>query len=74
MRQTASTVRAVVEVTLRGSALLPGLGAQPILGLAQLGGEVLAEVLRCVQRTDLNLRAAVERGSLEPLDRLLDRR
>ena len=48
------------------------LGAQPRLALAQLRGELVAEVVSLEDRTNLDL-ALLERGALEPLDRLVQR-
>src|SRR3954447_19402213 len=75
--QIASIVRFVAELTrsaMRGLGLLPlllgGLLAQPLLLVAQLGGELLAEVVGLDELAQLHL-AVRERGALQPLERLL---
>src|SRR5919199_1013506 len=72
IRQTASIARWVADGAT-ASVLLGGLLAQPLVGLAQLGGELLAEVVGLEDRAQLDLHAAAERCALEPLDRLLAR-
>src|SRR5690349_8045533 len=47
-----------------------GLGAEPVLGVAQLGGERGSEVLGLEHLPHLDL-AALERNALHPLDRLI---
>src|SRR3954468_15452323 len=76
MRQTASTTRwtstSVIDAVLPPSALLLRLdgGAQLILLLAQLGGELLAEVLGLGDLAHLDLGVA-EGCLLHPLEHLL---
>jgi hypothetical protein len=48
-----------------------GLFAQAIVGVAQFGRELLAEVLGLEDRTQLDLDAPVERRALQPVDRRL---
>src|SRR6266511_3747698 len=59
------TIRRTFRLLLRGH-----FRAQPLLLLPELGSERRAEVLRLEHLAKLDLRAAVEGGALEPLDRL----
>src|SRR5262249_17303485 len=72
IRQTASIARWVADDLTR--LILDGPLAQPLVGLAQLRRELLAEVVGLEDLAQLDLDTAVERRSLEPLDRLLARR
>src|SRR4029079_11369721 len=58
----------------RASALLD-LRADPLLLLAQLGRELVAELLHLIDLADLDLRGAGHRvrAALDPLERLLER-
>ena len=47
--------------------------AQAFFLLPQLRSEILAKILRLKHLTDLKLGAAIERGSLQPLDCLFHR-
>src|SRR6266480_4708183 len=72
IRHTASIARWVADDIMR--LILGRPLAQPLVGLAQLRRQLLAEVVGLEDLAQLDLDAAVERRSLEPLDRLLARR
>src|SRR5580704_17375005 len=71
MRQTASIARWVADGFTR--LALGSLRAQPLVGLAQLRRQLLAEVVGLEDLAQLDLDTAVERCSLEPLDCLIAR-
>src|SRR5258705_12960404 len=56
-----------------GWLLLRGLGAQPLFLLAQLGRQRLAKIFRGKYLPDFDLGAAVERRTLHPVNRLIQR-
>src|SRR5438552_234589 len=72
IRQTASIARWVADDVTR--LILGALLTQPFVGLAQLRRQLLAEVVGLEDLAQLDLDPAVERRSLEPLDRLVARR
>src|SRR5580692_3171114 len=72
IRHTASIARWVADGLT--SLMLGGALAQPLVGLAQLRRQPLAEVARLEDLAQLDLDTAAERRPLEPLDRLIARR
>src|SRR3984957_8799754 len=75
IRHTASIARWVADgLTGLDHLVLGSLLSQPLVRLAQLRRELLAEVRRVEDLAQLDLHTSAERRSLEPLDRLITRR